>query len=79
MNRSWGDGSVTGQGNSEYLTIVEAARVYRFSVRTITRSGEENRIPCVITSGEALVARRDLEAIVARPTASDPEAHETDS
>ena len=70
---------MTGRNESEYLTIEEAARHYQFSVRTIRRWVDEKRIPCVVTAGEALVARRDLETAFARLAGCDSETTEKDS
>ena len=49
-----------------FLTAVEAARVFRLSVRTIARWAEEGRLPYQHEAGERLFARRDLEAMSLR-------------
>lgn len=60
----------------EYVTVMEAARTLGFSVRTLVRWMDEGRLPSVVISGESLLSRKDLEAILTRPAKDDPSGTE---
>ncbi len=63
---------------SEYVTIIEAARLFGISARTLTRWVEQGRLPCVVISGQPLVAWKDVETTRRRPTSDGDEGNETD-
>ena len=49
---------------SQYLTVVEVARILRFSTKTIERWAREGRLPYVVICGERRFRRDDVDAIV---------------
>ena len=56
----------------QYLTVLEAAMAVGFSAATLLRWMEQGRLPYVVISGERLLARKDVNCIIMRPTAEDP-------
>ena len=56
---------------SGYLTVVEAARLLGFPVRTITRWVNQGRLPHVVIEGEKRLARDDVRAIFEGPAKRD--------
>ena len=59
---------VPSKGETEYVTVIEAARLLGFPVRTITRWVNDGRLPYVVIEGNKLLARHDVDALVQGPT-----------